>query len=269
MSRRAGRRTGRWLGRQGAAALITAAAVIGLGLLPVSAAVTNPFPSGSSGFDVSYPNCTSQLPSGDSFAIVGATGGRPFTTYGCLKNLWKNAAKVTGGSTPSLYFNTGYSGAYGRDISSTACTGSAVPTTLFSTLTGHQLKQAQQAWEIGCSEADYAMGLAPATPTMWFADIETGNSWSNNVTLNQFTIDGLSWAMANLGTPYLGGIYSSATMWSTITGSTSWSPTPHVAANWATGAGTKCPTSSPFDTASPTWVLQGAAQKGVDTDTGC
>ncbi len=270
MSRTTGLLAGRRLWRPSAAAVITAA-VVGLGVLPVSA-TTNPFASGSKGFDVSYPNCTSPLPSG-SFAIIGATGGRPFTTDGCLSALWNSAATSTG-NTPSLYFNTGYSGAYGRDISAVCSKGvGSAGVDWGSNLTPHQLKQERQAWEIGCSEANYAAnyakGLGLATPTMWFADVETGNSWSNNVTLNQFTIDGLSWAMAKLDAPHGWGIYSSAAMWSTITGSTSWSPTPNVAANWATGHHASC--SSVFGTAShtPTWLFQGSAVGGVDTDTGC
>lgn len=257
-------------------AAVAGAAIIGFGVLPVAAA-TGPFVAGSSGFDVSYPNCSSPLPNGDSFAIVGVTGGRPFSTYSCFGDLW-NAAKTAiaekSGATESLYFNTGYSGAYGKDISSSCSTAEESSFTGPTGLSRHLQKQAEQAWEIGCSEVDYAIaafkaaGVGPA-PTMLFADIETGNSWSSNVILNQSAIDGISWEMGQEGSDGLGGIYSSTSMWATITGSDSFSPSSPVSANWVVGAGGTCPSTSPFDMASPTWVLQGSESGGVDTDTGC
>ncbi len=79
----------RWL-RPGAASVLALAAMVAFGLMPVSATTTNPFPSSSTGIDVSYPNCGKPLPSSSStFAIVGVTDGRPFTTYKCLSGLWK------------------------------------------------------------------------------------------------------------------------------------------------------------------------------------
>ena len=262
----------RWW-RVRAAALVAGAAIIGFGIMPVAAAGTDPFTLNSKGFDVSYPNCTSTLPSGDSFAIVGVTGGRPFSTYSCFGKLWSGSQKATDG-TPSLYFNTGYSGAYGRDISSFCASAEKAHFSGPTGLSRHLQKQAQQAWEIGCSEVAYALTAFNSAfrsgaeqPTMLFADIETGNSWSSNVTLNQSAIDGISWAMGSNG---LGGIYSSAAMWATITGSYKFSPTPNVSANWVVGAGATC-SSSPFGTTypTPTWVVQGSATGGVDRDTGC
>lgn len=266
----------RWW-RVRAAALVAGAAIIGFGIMPVAAAGTDPFTLNSKGFDVSYPNCTSTLPSGDSFAIVGVTGGRPFSTYSCFGKLWSGSQKATDG-TPSLYFNTGYSGAYGRDISSFCASAEKAHFSGPTGLSRHLQKQAQQAWEIGCSEVAYALTAfkeafpsGPEQPTMLFADIETGNSWSSNVTLNQSAIDGISWAMENMGSNGLGGIYSSAAMWATITGSDGFSPSPNVSANWVVGA--RCPTSSnlsaPFDAASPMWISQGSAASGIDTDTAC
>jgi hypothetical protein len=248
------------------AACLIWAALAGLGVVFVSAAVAiGPFTSGTTGFDVSYPNCTSTLPSGDAFAVVGLTHGRPFTTYSCASSLWAAARAATNNATPSAYFNTGYAGAYAKDIAG-PCPTSVASAGVFSGLSGHTLSQAQQAWEIGCSEAYFASTHAPGTPALWFADVETGNSWSTNVTLNRFAIDGLSYEMQALGG---GGMYSSPVMWSTITGSASWGPTPAAEANWVTGQGGVCPSSSPFNSASPTWLSQGAAVNGVDGDLAC
>jgi hypothetical protein len=268
--------------------------MVAFGLMPVSASVTaGPFTN--SGIDVSYPNCgASQLSltsTSPQFAIVGVTDGRPFTTYSCLSGtsgLWNAAVTATSTNQPSAYFNTGYSGAYGRDIVPLCASnvGSAG-----ASGNKHQKKQENQAWEIGCSEASYAYGVLTSmqqVPTMLFADIETSNSWSNNVTLNQYAIDGISWGMANAGalgysseTPTNNdtGVYSSAKMWTKITGSGKWYPTPQVTANWVTqgtcpGSSTSPSTSpSAFDpgpnSQTPTWLAQGAAIDGIDTDTVC
>ncbi len=276
----------RWL-RPGAASVLALAAMVAFGLMPVSATTTNPFPSSSTGIDVSYPNCGKPLPSSSStFAIVGVTDGRPFTTYKCLSGLWKSAPLTVIGPEsyqPSAYFNTGYSGAYGRDINVQAC-GNPGGSGFNPGLTAHAQKQADQAWEIGCSEASYAYATlakaATTQPFMLFADIETGNSWSSNVTLNQYAIDGISWGMAHTGstTSNSWGIYSSRSMWTTITGSAKWSPTtttksttPAVTANWVTGLEGGCPNSSTgsvFDTAVSTWLSQ-VTTGSIDTDKLC
>jgi hypothetical protein len=225
-------------------------------------AVTTPYyPSGSNGYDVSYPNCSTPIPSsGFTFAIVGVGGGRPFTGNSCAGAEFSAASSPTAGDT-ALYFNTGYAGAYARDITST-CQTAVGSAKVFVGLKGHTLTQAQQAWEIGCSEANYALVNEPGTPVMWWADVETGNSWSTNATLNRYTIDGISSQMQAEGG---GGIYSSPGMWTKITGSTTWEPTPPVLGTWITGGAT-CTTGFGNVT---TWVVQGGSVNGYDQDTGC
>ncbi len=254
----------RWGSRLAAAAAI----VLGVSaLLQLPASAAGLYSTGASGFDISYPNCGATLPSLDSFALVGVGAGRPFTTNSCLTSEWNAAQKATG-ATPSLYFNTGYSGAYTRNIDTTTCPAAlssaknAYPG-LFSGLSRHDQSQAQQAWELGCSEAEYAYGARPAgSPLMWWADIETGNSWSSNSLLNDYTVDGISYQMESLGG---GGVYSSPAMWASITGSMTFQPTPPATANWVTGA--SCTAS--FSRTTPTWLAQGVQVNGVDTDTAC
>ncbi len=241
-------------------------------VVPATASATssNPYTL-STGYDVSYPNCTWGTPSTTnvSFAIIGLGGGRPFTLNSCANSEWSNAGTLS----KSVYFNTGYAGAYAKSIDST-CAGyiTTDPTvsTLFSGLSKHQASQAEQAWEIGCSEARYALINAPGTPTMWWADIETGNSWSTNVSVNQFAIDGLSYEVNTNGG---GGFYSSPAMWASVTGSTGFTPSPAPPAVW--NAAGKCDPSSSYNFAGvPTWLYQSGTvptnlNKSVDKDTGC
>lgn len=209
---------------------------------------SGPYITGQAGYDISYPQCstpTNALPSG-AFGIVGVTNGRPFTSYTpqCFARLYTHAA---GSGTPSLYFNTGYAVAYRKDITP-AC--SAGP---------------NQAWRIGCSEADYAASHAGGrNVAMWWLDVEVGNSWSSsNHTLNQQTIQG---AVDRLSGTGLVGVYSTASSWNTITGG-GFSPT-GSSADWVAGQGGSCPGTS-FDTKS-VWLSQYVSQTdGFDHDNAC
>ena len=213
-------------------------------------AATNPY-SGP-GFDVGYPQCgATSLPSG--FAVVGLGGGRPFTTSSCLDAQWSLATSSTSGtsstpSTPSLYFNTGYAGAYAKSITA-ACSAAAGNAPVAPGTPAHVAKVETTAWEIGCSEADYARLHEPGSPAVWWADVESGNSWSTNTADNQFTVDGLAYQMNASGLP--SGFYSTLSSWSKIVGA-GFSSTPPVNANWLPA--TSCPATG-FSGA-PVWVIQ-------------
>ncbi len=253
------------------AAVLAVATVLSVGLTPLSASAATSVYS-TTGYDVSYPNCTDSVPYNPTFGIVGMTGGRPFSTNGCAATEWQTASKWSVG--PSAYFNTGYAGAYAKSITGT-CSGlsqtTAVNLGTFNGLKGHAISQAEEAWAIGCSEVDWAGSVlatvSSATPAMWWADIETGNSWSMSTSLNQFTIDGIISEMQQ-GSPGLGGVYSTRASWAKITGSASWTPSPAPTANWVAGVAT-CPNSSPFDGGSPIWLAQTGQTGGVDVDTAC
>ena len=245
-----------WLG-----GLIAVIVMLGW-VVPAGASTVNPYPTGSSGYDVGYPNCSETPPGG--FAIVGLGSGRPFKTNRCLASEWATAKGFGGTPTPALYFNTGYSGAYARDITS-PCTKYAGPS-----VTGfpkHDQSTYMKAWEIGCSEAAYAATIAKTNnedPSMWWADIETGNSWSTNQTVNQYAVDGISYEMQQ-STPGVAGVYSYTAAWNKIVGP-GFTATPPFAGDW--GPGLSCATTG-FSGA-PVWILQGGTtSSGVDTDTGC
>lgn len=252
----AGSRAGRALGPRFA---ITAAAIVALlaVLQTPAGAATSPY-SGS-GYDASYGQCgATTYPPG--FAIIGLGGGRPFTTNSCLTQEWAGAASASASgtpSTPSLYFNTGYAGAYGKDITAT-CQNAAPHAPIPPGTSSHQASVERKAWEIGCSEADYAVAKAPGTPAMWWADVETGNSWSSSTTYNDFTIDGLSYAMSTLTGGVAGGFYSTPSMWTKIAGA-NFVSTPAITADWEPG-GSTCPASGfslqSSSSYSPVWLVQ-------------
>ena len=215
-------------------------------------AATDPYAGLGAGYDVSYPQCGAPAPAG-AFGIVGVNGGRPFSYNSCLSAEYAAAPTSI---APSLYINTGYSGAYRRDIApSCSSLSMSVPGT----------RRQEQAWAIGCSEAvtsmSYATQQGATAPAAWWLDVETANSWSSSdLSLNRYAIQGAVTILAGVGPPV--GIYSSASMWSAITGA-SFTPA-GVAADWET-AGGSC--TAPF-TSSPVWLVQ-STSSGFDADTAC
>ena len=220
-------------------AAVAASALVALAASP-ALAQTDPYAAGTTGYDVSYPNC-SATPSG-AFGIVGVNGGRPFTTNSCFAAEY---AAAPASPAASLYINTAYSGAYKRNITPACSRASA----------------GNQAWAIGCSEAETSLNTAGArVVSMWWLDVETGNSWSSgNLALNRAAIQGAVDRLNQTGVPV--GVYSTASMWKTITGG---SFTPNgLAADWV--ASGSCAT--PF-TSSPVWLVQ-STSGGLDHDLAC
>jgi hypothetical protein len=196
---------------------IFAVSVCGFLLLMSQATVyaaSDPYGSGASGYDYSYLQCGTPAPSA-SFGIVGVNAGYPFTYYNqCLSAEFKAAATTGNGA---VYMNTGYSRSYtlidGRHTTQDCANQSR-------TITGTKAQRA--AWAVGCSEAQrdlaYAASQSAASPTAWWLDVETANSWaSGDLSLNRYTIDGIVTTLrANTSAPI--GVYSTDYQWQVITG---------------------------------------------------
>ncbi len=217
-----------------------------------ASAQADPYQAGTTGYDVSYPQCGAATPAG-SFAVIGVNGGRPFNFNPCLAAEYSSAPNAP---APSLYINTGYSGAYRKNITPTCSSGSR-------SITGTNAQR--QAWAIGCSEAEGSLSYAGrqnvVTVSVWWIDVETANSWStSNLSLNRFAIQGAATRLAQTGPV---GVYSSVSMWQTITG-VGFTPA-GIDADWE-AAGGQC--SNPGFTASPVWLVQSVAG-GVDSDLAC
>src|ERR1700730_4553738 len=58
---------------------------LGLILTVLPAQAVARAPAGSTGYDISYPQCPSNFPSAGSFAIVGVTNGLPYSAHPCLR----------------------------------------------------------------------------------------------------------------------------------------------------------------------------------------
>jgi hypothetical protein len=170
--------------------------------------------SGTTGYDYSYPQCGVAAPAA-SFGVVGVNAGYPFTYYNsCLAAEYTAAART---GNVAVYVNTGYDPTYTAIDSrhtTQACANSSAG------VTGTQAQQA--AWAVGCSEAQrdrvYASAQSATAPTAWWLDVETANSWStSDLTLNSYTIQGLVATLRQF-TSVPVGVYSTASMWTAITG---------------------------------------------------
>jgi hypothetical protein len=224
-----------------------------------SAAASNG-PYVGQGYDASSYQCINGVPVAldpafTSFGIIRVTGGRPFTVDSCRQALWSQAASGT--TAPSLYVNVAYSGAYGHKVSGFCLTATSAE--------GYNGKYLQ-AYRIGCAESDFAFGhvaTGAVTPTGWWLDVETGNSWSSSDrVLNQAAIDGAADRLKfRSGGPV--GVYSYAGAWDQITSGPGFAPA-SAAGSWVVG---DCTT---FSTGLLPWLRQsGNTSRGADADYAC
>ncbi|HET9017060.1 MAG TPA: hypothetical protein VFN57_15770 [Thermomicrobiaceae bacterium] len=243
-------RRGFWLAL-GLSAVLLAATSLG-------ASASGIYPSATTGYDVSYPDCGAALPSGGAFGIVGATGGRAYTANSCFATELAWAAALP--NPASAYMNLNY------PVGSTASNGATGPD---GTCT-HRDK-ACVAYNYGYNAAAYAAGLVPSGTTIstWWLDIETSNSWSKNTALNLDVIDGAIyyWQTHNATV----GIYSTAGMWKTITGSAQITgSSQQVVPDWVAGGSATAPSAlcSASFSGGPVQLVQ-YASNGFDGDYGC
>jgi hypothetical protein len=246
----------RWGIRVGRLAALVAA---GVSLLAgeASAAHSSP-PAGTTGFDISYPQCGGAYPSG-AFGVVGVNGGLANDANICFSSELSWALKSPGLTSPpqppaSLYINTADPGPGVADWPTSG------PSTPYGTCGGGWTTAC--AYRYGEQRAGYSYGLvysadqSVASSAPWWLDIETANSWATSGTpaysaadLNIATIRGFIDGLRSDGGSGQGatgpiGIYSTASQWQSITGLTSTSTTnPSYSyfssvPNWVAGART-------------------------------
>jgi len=217
---------------------------------------------GSTGYDISFPQCGIQYPSG-RFGIVGVDGGYPFVHYNpCLADQYARTPNA------AVYINTGYDPLY-TQVDGKHTTFECLLQSLFAPGSAAQ----RAAWAVGCSEASRSMAYATSqgagNPGGWWLDVETGNSWSSSdLSLNQFTIQGIVDTLLRRSSAPV-GIYSTAYQWRSIVGSLRVSG---AVADWvATGstsfAGVEAMCSASFS-GHPVRLVQ-YLRDGLDADYAC
>ncbi|MGC2486416.1 MAG: hypothetical protein WA359_09265 [Acidimicrobiales bacterium] len=210
-----------------ALALVAVALAAGIGV----ASSTTVVPATSTGFDISFPQCTDTLPSSPGFGIVGVNNGSPLTTNNCLARelTWAEAAT---NPAAGFYANTGNAGpsyAVGWPKSQQTpdvCSGANSVACSYDY--GWNAARTAFANAVNAESADGSTSPTTTTATSpWWLDVETGNAWetieygrtSATETYDRAMLDGMVASFANMGVTHL-GIYSTPSMWSEIAGGT-------------------------------------------------
>lgn len=233
------------------AKLLTLTSLVTLLFASGSAAALGQYSSGSTGVDVSWPNCSASIPKA-SFGIVGVTGGLNFTKNSCLK------AEASHFTNLSLYTNTGYPGkSTGLNYQSApkACDTSDLDCLAYN----YGYNAAQFAFNYAQNSGVYA--------NTWWLDVETMNSWSS-VDENKGSLQGQIDALKDSGINTV-GIYSTTYQWGVITdgwqnnlpswGATTWTQA-RQAAKYCHG--------HEF-TGGPSYLMQYTPKRSLDRDVAC
>ena len=200
---------------------------------PASAA-----PSSASGNDVSYPQCSSNLPAGSAFGIVGVDDGIANVVNPCLRAemTWAsgtigNATSTYGTNQPKvqLYVNTAdpgdvYNGQPIADWPSSntggtdpygACTTTSVKSGRHKTATVGQNSPAcawQYGWNAATKDVTFFTNAVSGQGALdqhagdypWWLDVETGNTWqgttSGGLAMNDAVLEGMVASLSTLTT---------------------------------------------------------------------
>lgn len=181
--------------------------------------------SPTTGYDVSYPQCSGSYPSNPLFAIVGVNGGLANNANPCLGSELQWARGAPGQKHPrqpplSLYVDTANPGGERRvsDWPSggttplyAACNGKL--TNACSYLYGEQ--RAAHSYHLVAALDPIAAETAP-----WWLDVELAASWAGTYQLNIAALQGFVAGLHDAGASGPVGIYSTGAQWREITGLT-------------------------------------------------
>ena len=171
------------------------------------------------GNDMSYPQCpTGAEPPAPAFAIVGVTGGLPFTSNPCLAReyFWALGSTSANQAHVGLYMNSANPGP--TESSNWPGAGAGSPRACDGSWS------ADCAYDYGWSAAHDAYGRAlgvvggtAAAQYTWWLDVEALNSWSDDTASNAADLQGSIDFLRSVGVASI-GVYSTSTDWGTLIG---------------------------------------------------
>ena len=220
--------------------LIAGSIQISAGAFGTGAALAAPEPAkagarpqaNSTGYDISYPQCSAAFPKSPAFGIVGVNRGLAYSANPCLSNEYAWAQTSNSSTQPhvSFYLNTGNPGPVASSHwppagtqTPQACDGSWSQSCAYD----YGWSAAQDSF----NTAAKASSSTAASAAPWWLDVETANSWSStDLATNRSDLQGAVAALRAAGVTTI-GVYSTSAMWGQITGATS-------LANWVPGART-------------------------------
>lgn len=240
--------------------------------------IGSPYPSSTLGFDISYS--TSYYPAESfGFAVVGVTGGKAFVHNARISSeyQWTKFATKT---AATVYMNL--NAPYGSAVIANITTPKSCPPRAAGSSATSTEPTVCEGYNYGYNAASdsyaYATGAGVAS-SLWWLDIEEANSWSNDPSVNDATIQGAIDYLNSINIRV--GIYSVPFMWKNIAGT--YLPTqtlgglPVSIPTWfpigitnLVGAINTCSTVSSFIPDSPVWIVQYVANStAIDQNVAC
>jgi hypothetical protein len=203
-----------------------------LTVLPAHAAAPALAPAGSTGYDISYPQCPSNFPSRGTFGIVGVTKGLAFSANPCLSGeyAWASGLQYAAG----LYINTGNPELQSSNWPGRAGVGPRTCTTTNQTDPANVDCAYNYGWNAAADAfnvATAAIGLITSQTLPWWLDVETANSWNGLGGANSSTVEGYIDSLLHQGIGTV-GIYSTSNQWGQIIGNYTVASVP----DWVAGA---------------------------------
>ena len=188
-------------------------------------------PPTSVGFDISFPQCSSTLPSPKGFAIIGVNNGHPFSVNPCLARelQW---SKTSLSASPEFYVNASNPGPSSAQWptgqqSPQVCLGANSVACSFDY--GWNAGKGSFARVVAAELATGASSASAAAAAPWWLDVESGNAWQTIRILHaptaaefandQATLEGELAYLSSRGVTSL-GIYSTMTQWKGLMGVT-------------------------------------------------
>lgn len=221
-------------------------------IFSATAAAQGQYVSGTTGVDISWPNCTTTIPS-VAFGVVGVTNGTGYSTNPCL------AQETAHFSNLSLYANTGWynKSSYINPTSPKVC---AVGDSNCL------------AYNYGYNAGAYAYNAAQSAgvqSSTWWLDVETANTWNKDVVQNQNSLQGEYDALAARGATTIGA-YSTTAQWQSITGGWKNGWPNWGATTWTTAAQARSYCTGHEFTGGPSYLMQYVSKRSkIDQDVAC
>jgi hypothetical protein len=215
----------------GPVAAVLALLVFAASSFAAGAASLTPTP-GSTGWDVSYPQCGTKLPTSGTFAVVGVSDGQPYSLNPCLGGSKGEYAWAVSRGTPALFMNTANpapTSSYYWPASGTSYPALCIDST--------STKDPGCAYDYGWYAAGNALDAALAIDSKawqipWWLDVETANSWNGDGMSNAADIQGAMDLLHSRGVPIV-GVYSTSYQWNAITGGYTVTSAPTYLKSWS------------------------------------
>ncbi|GAA4739551.1 hypothetical protein GCM10023328_20740 [Modestobacter marinus] len=232
-------------------AALTLAGALGVLAVASPAAAEQPAPS-TVGYDVSYPQCDTELPDDAAYAVIGVNGGIATTENPCLAEQWEWAHDSSGAEPAQpraqLYVNTANPGEVRQQVSTWPRSGA----TRYGVCDGDNSAACSYEYGVDRAEDDVEMvldtlGDLPGDAAVteddleglrWWLDVETMNTWQTDGAAaqrnNRATLEGMTDHLESVGGRV--GLYSTGYQWGEIVGDVpAWSSL-HGLDSWLAGA---------------------------------